>query len=541
MATTKNNKISYFFRQTFRRHTGGEYSELLTRGIRKNDGGANRQYPWAYIRLFALIFILNAVFLLIIRFTSNELFAPTINVLASLCVNLPMLLFLYELYPERDLSFISVCFAMLVGGTAANAISQALFNLFPAPNAWLKAVYTGFFEELPKAIITVLTIVLSRKKSPLAGFVFGAAVGCGYSIVEDMGYIFVMSNELPAMNLNTLITVGISRGLSAVCTHTLWTAAIGWAYNFFNRHLSNVLFYLVQILSCALHICWDLPLNNIALGFVYAGCVIIACSECAVILAKERSKVFSAEGPEKPDWEFYTEDEQSLDKSDPEYWSYWGNLTMVIGAFLMAVVAVIYCSIPFRETYGTERFTDAETFVAFMQDGKELSPKENRAYNSHMEDYEVIEINDKTSRVTQAERDEQNAVTYYYEYSAIFDDVSDSYYYYPLSVSVEIETEQGALVRYYKEDVYDNGVLYASFFRLTNQVVSGFNFESNGDITVFIYDANFVRDLGEWRYTSLFCTFAGIFGVSVICFAGLKIKSWRVKKQCSTKDASSAE
>ncbi|MDE6790848.1 MAG: PrsW family intramembrane metalloprotease, partial [Clostridia bacterium] len=181
-----NNVIANFFKQTFRRHSGEEYSELLTRGMR-GDGGVNKKYPWAYIRLFALMLVLYAVFLLIVRFTSNELFIPTITVLASCCFNLSFLLFLYELYPKKDLSFMSVCLALLMGGAMANVISQILFNIFSSDNPWLRAVYTGFFEELPKAAAVIAVIVTSRKNSPLAGFLMGAAVGCGFSIVEDMG------------------------------------------------------------------------------------------------------------------------------------------------------------------------------------------------------------------------------------------------------------------------------------------------------------------------------------------------------------------
>ena len=46
------NVIAEFFRQTFRRHGGGEYSELLSRGLhRGHNQGLNRKYPWAYVRL----------------------------------------------------------------------------------------------------------------------------------------------------------------------------------------------------------------------------------------------------------------------------------------------------------------------------------------------------------------------------------------------------------------------------------------------------------------------------------------------------------
>ena len=196
------NSIAVFFRQTFRHHGGGEYSELLTRGLQsENNGGLNKKYPWAYVRLFTLIFVLFAIFLLIIRFTSNELFVPMVTLLGALSFNLPFLLLLFELYPKKDLSFMFVLLAMLIGGAGSNVLAQILFNIFVPANRWMHAVYSGFFEELSKAAATVLIIVVARKNSPLIGFITGAAVGCGFSIAEDMGYIFVQANEMPFVNL----------------------------------------------------------------------------------------------------------------------------------------------------------------------------------------------------------------------------------------------------------------------------------------------------------------------------------------------------
>lgn len=538
------NQFAFFIKQTFRRHTGREYGELMTRGITGGKDEPNRNYPWAYIRLFALLIVLYAVYLLVVRFTSNELYAPTVNLLAAVCFNLPFLLFLYELYPERDLSFIGVCLAMLIGGTGAQVLVQILYSLFPAPNAWLSAVYTGFFEELAKGAAAVICIIVAGKRSPLAGFVFGAAVGCGFSVCEDMGYIFVQSNALPAMNITTMISVGMARGLSALCTHTLWTAAVGWAYCFFDRHLSNAVFYLVLLLSCGLHIAWDLPLGNVALGFIYAGCVIVACTVCAAMLVTSRKKVFALraggkEGEQSDgttDGEYFLEDEESLNKNMPEYWQHAGHLALVIGSFLMALIAIIYCSIPFRETYGTQQFADAESFVAFMQDGKPYSADTDRAYNpATAEDDSYFYEDDIIVRVVQHVH--ADGVTYNYTYPATYDEVSGNYYYFsPSMISVTVDG-----IDYILEQIYDHGVLYASFFRLNTSVeVTGYNLGSDGGITVFIYDADFVRDLTEPRYTVLFIIFASILAASAITYAALRIKAWRVKK-CLTKNVSSAE
>ncbi len=533
------HQIKYFLLQTLRRRTGREYSELLSRGLRSRKG-VNREYPWAYFRLFTMLFIMYAVFLLIIRFTGNELFAPTVTLLASVMFNLPFLCLMYELYPERDLSFITVLFVLLVGGTAACVITQAMFNLFPSPNKWMKAVYAGFFEELAKAAVTVLAIVMSRKRSPLAGFLIGAAVGCGFSIVEDMGYIFVMSNELPAINLTTIINVSVTRGFTAFCTHTLWTALAGWAYSHFNRHLYNVFNYIVVIAVCGLHICWDLPLGYTAQGFVCAACIIVTAVSCIVIVVCERKAVFRAAGIEKTDENYYKQDKETVSASHYLYWKHWGHFTLALGAFLMAVISVIYCSIPFRETYGTETFTNSQEFVQYMQDGYEFEIDEDRAYNEHdtTGDKNMTVVDGILQSVTQPVK--KDGVTYNYNYNAVYDVGSDKYFYLLSSVSVVVESEEGAFITYVKEDLYHDGKLYASYFHI-NRNVTGFNFESNGDLTVFIFDANFVRDLSEPRYVALFITFAGVFGVSLVCYIALAIKSWRVKKLCSTTTASSAQ
>lgn len=538
------NEIANFFRQTFRRHSGAEYSELLTRGMR-STGGVNKKYPWAYIRLFSLLLVLFAIFLLIVRFTSNELFVPTITALASICFNVSFLLFLFELYPKRDMSFMLVCLAALLGGAGAHIVTQILYNIFPVSNAWIKAVCAGFFEELPKAVSVILVVIVSRKNSPLAGFILGAAVGCGFSIVEDMGYIFIEANEMPVMNLATIVEVSVSRGLSSLCTHMLWTATIGWAYCHFTRHFANIAFYSVSLLSCGLHICWDLPLGYVALGFVYAGCTIVACVECVLILHFERRKVFreflaSLKGDETT---AYDSDElikatvgtdseavRSLSKKSPYYWRHWGNFTFALGSVLMAVTAVIYCSVSFPETYATEEFGSAEQFIEYMQGGLTFQAKENRLYDENDKDGD-----DRTHDGYVIQSETVAGIEYRYVYTENKDIVTGDVHYFPAAVYAVVDG-----IPYSREDVYNEGQLYASFFRV-NSNVTGYNFQRNGDIVVFSYNPAFERDLSEPQYLALFCVFGGIFGASAICYFSLIIKSWRVKRQCLTETASSAK
>lgn len=533
-------KISYFFRQTFRRHTGEEYSEFFTRGFRDDDG-VNKVYPWAYIRVYTLLFILYAVFILIVRFTSNEMFTPTINAVAAIVFSLSFLVLLYELYPGRDLSLMAVVLALLIGGAGANVVTQILYSLFKAQNSWMHAVYAGFFEELPKAAATVMIIVVSRKKSPFAGFVFGAAVGCGFSISEDMGYVFMGINELPVLNLTTIIEISLSRGLSAFCTHILWTGAVGWVFNLRNKWLSKLAFYLMLLLSCGLHIAWDLPLDYFALAFVYAGCAAVAISEAIFIVWWERRRVFKEEELIPP---AFLEDSDVTNKSMPVYWSHASNLTLTIAAFLMAVIAVIYCSIPFRETYSMQDFSNSESFISYMQDDIPLNVKYNRAYNEDDKQNDVPsgEYIVQSERETVLKGDREISVVYEYMYYLTYDMVGNRFYQ-TLYKTMCVITDDDGERSYVLEDLYhpDTGVKYASFFHITDSVISGYYFRRNGNLVVYTYDPAFEMDLSEPQYLVLFMVFVGIFGAAAICFTGLKIKSWRVKKLCSKKDVSSAE
>lgn len=551
--------IAYFFRQTFRRHTRAEYSELLTRGVR-GAGGVNRKYPWSYIRLFTLFFVLFAIYLLIVRFTSEELFAPTITVLAAVCFNLPFLLLLYELYPQKDLSFIAVLFALLIGGSSSHIVSQILFNIFPPKTPWLRAVYSGLFEEIPKAVATIIAILIAGKRSPLAGFIMGAAVGCGFSIVEDMGYIFLQSNDLPVYNLPQVITLSLARGSSSLCTHTLWTAVIGWAFNNPKKFLANISLFLVTVLSCGLHIAWDLPLANLANILVCVGCAVVIVTMSALILYSGRKKVYrsaveqvDAQSPPfyKEDndkrYFYYEEDGAALSKFNPRYWSHWGRFTLVFAAFLMAVCAVIYCAVPATEKYGTETFYSSETFVSFMQDGMDLDADKVRPYNDHGENINVVEVDGRVIRLTQTETDTETGYKYYYTYTASYDEVTGKAHYFPSTVEVEITKDGGVTVTYPKEVVYaSDGTIYASYFRVTKQEVVDFVFGEeygvgNDSIIVFIYDAGFTRDLGSIKYLPLFIIFAAVTGIAAICYVSLRIKSWRVKRQCMIKNVFFAE
>ncbi len=515
--------IKRFFVQTFRRRTGKEYSEFLTRGIREDGNRFNRQYPWVYVRLFAVTFVLFAVYLLILRFAENELFTPTAMLLASLVFNLPFFVLLYELYPKNDLGFMPLLGALLIGGALANVLTQILYSLFPSGEGWISALLTGFFEELPKAFALIAAIVICKAKNPFVGFLFGAAVGCGFSIVEDLGYIFVYSSELPATNISTTVQLFIMRGFSSFCTHTVWSGAIGWAYCYFKRHLANLCFYAVLLFNVALHVFWDLPLDGFAYVADIAACSVLAAAEGILIVSKSRAKLLEdvRDGEQKEC--YFVADERSLDKSDPLTYVHRGSLSLAVGAFLMAVVAVIYCSVPFRESVYMQAFGDSQSFVEYVQEGLELPVLENRPYDADLGNYSEERVDGELVSVVQ--KVNYGGYDFYYTYNC---NPFGGQYYLTDNIAVEL-TRGGLTYTVMREKLFNAGELYASFFRVKNDV-TGFYFTEKGDVVAVVYDASFKRDLSQPQYTALFYTFAAIGGCSVTAFVIFNIKARRVKK-----------
>ena len=515
-------QLACFFKQTFRRHTHDEYAEFVTRGVNRQDY-FHRKYPWFYMRLFAACFILFAVFLLIVRFTSNELFSPSVILFAALAFNVPYLVLVYEVYPRGDLSLLKVFMTLLIGGTGACVGAQIFYAFWHNSNEWLLALYSGFAEEFSKALAVVIIIAVIRTKQPLIGFIMGVAVGCGFSIVEDMGYIFVYSNELPAINITTTITLFFDRGLTALCTHSLWTGAVGWAFCRFKRPLVNPIFYFVFASSFGLHALWNMPFAGVWKYVVTGFCIVVAVVFEIIVVYKGRKALFDDAG-EQPTPEFFRSDEQSL-KKNRQYYIHAGHLSLTIAAVMIAFTAIIYCAIPFRETYYTQTFSDKQEFISFMQDGYELSSEFDREYDENLPNSSSTSVDGVLTSVTQ--KVEEDGFTYYYAYNVVGD--GNISFYFLTEVSVDITTATGEY-RYFKEDLYDaKGRVYASYFRIRSDV-TGFNMSADGEeITAFIYNPAFVMDYSQPQYAILFYVFAGIAVSALTTYIIFYIISRRIK------------
>ena len=513
-----SSQIICFFKQTFRRHTGVEYSEFLTRGVRRRDG-IQRAYPWFYIRLFAACIIIFAVYLLIVRFTSNVLYVPVTVILGAIAFGIPFLVLMYEIYPRRDLSLLSVFITLLIGGTGSHVLAQITFALLPVQSEWLLALRTAGVEELAKAIAVIITLAVLKVKQPLVGFILGAAVGCGFSLVEDAGYIFVGSNDLTYLNISSVVSVTFERGLSAFCTHTVWSAAVGWAFASARRPFLSLRLYLCLVGAVAVHLLWDAPFSYGWHIFAVVVCVAITAAYGIPTLAITRMNTFRAAGV-SPTPQFFRADEQSL-RRDKLYYTHAGHLCLTVGAFIMAVIAIIYCTFPFRETYYPHTFTDKKEFISFMQCGYELSDDFTRGYDPALGNYEEQSTGNTLTSVTQ--RVEEGEYFYYYEYTVAGSGESAVYLLNTVSVELRIN---GVSSRYFMETAYDMpGRLYASYFHIRSDI-SGYNISADGnEITVIEYNPLFEFDYSQPQYVALFGSLGSLAAISLGLYVMFYVKS----------------
>ena len=311
-SVSKQNKTGVsWWKETFRKHSKSEYKELFARGL-VQDEQANRVYPWLYMRVLGLCVLIFALFAVVVYLTSTlihdgaiQFFGyPSLITVAGLMLNVPTLFLLYELYPKKDFSFIQLCFVTVICVVITAVAVNLGYCLLIPQNEWLSVLWTVFLEEFAKAATALTAIYLCKRKGPLFGLLVGGAVGAGMAIAEDMGYIFVASWQQNSVDFGALLGVTALRSFTSIAGHFVWTGLIGWAFAKFRRPLINIKFWLICILSAALHYIFDFPYGAIliltlALSFGVGLALIV------IIIKKERKAEFAqavaADNQSEPD------------------------------------------------------------------------------------------------------------------------------------------------------------------------------------------------------------------------------------------------
>jgi protease PrsW len=191
----------------------------------------------------------------------------------------PMFVLVYglDLYEREPLSL--VIGALLWGAFAATSLSifanqgwgLVVLEVFSAETAteWVAALTAPFTEEILKGIGVVLIYLIARREidDVLDGFVYGAMVGLGFTVIEDVFYfVNQFGGEVGGVLQGFFVRV-VASGLYG---HVLYTGlfGIGVAYFVSRRGQASLgrrlaiaaLFILAGMFA---HFLWNSPLLNL--------------------------------------------------------------------------------------------------------------------------------------------------------------------------------------------------------------------------------------------------------------------------------------
>ena len=380
-------RITYMFRETFRAHSKDEYREFLTRGLGDDKRGITGTHPWLYVRAFFILFILFTVNTVVLRLTGNVLYVPTITLVGGITFTVPFMFLLFEIYPKRDLSILKLFGILVLGGTAAGVLTQIGYAVISVSNPWYRALVAGIVEEVSKAVVAVAAIMVMRNKNSYACFLIAAAVGAGFSIMEDMGYIFTYSDTLASQygDIRNTVYLFLDRGFSTFCTHILWTGIIGLIYSYGNgKYKPLSLVFLVG--SAIIHACWNLPLE----GWMHSGMIAI-CTILTLVanLIAVRKSLFNTMSDEF-DIERINKNiiREAKEMGERMRFTNAANLTFALTCTLLSMILLALCCLPIGMDKVHADYADKDAFIAEIQAGYNLKADRNRPYDPDGENVE---------------------------------------------------------------------------------------------------------------------------------------------------------
>jgi len=202
---------------------------------------------------------------------------------------LPVVVLVYrlDLYEREPVSLAAAAFAWGALGATGLAIDAAGWNdaivRLAGPGAadlWIPSVLTPSVEEILKGVGVVLIALIAADEfdDMMDGFVYGALVGLGFAVVEDVVYFMAVFGGTPAGVLQGFALRVLASGLYG---HVLYTSLVGMGIGYAvttRGSASRARRLAVAAGLCAVavgaHIAWNLPALNPDLPDGVAGAVL---------------------------------------------------------------------------------------------------------------------------------------------------------------------------------------------------------------------------------------------------------------------------
>lgn len=524
--------IEKWLTEIFRVHSREEYAEFFTRGFKEREG-VQRVYPWFYSRVFLLCLALFSAFAFTVTVTAEALSyigLPNVIITGAILLNVPILVFLYEVYPKLDLSFIGLCAITVVCSAVADILINFGYFLFTPDDKWLSVLWTAFVEETGKALPALVAIFVLKKRDPLQCLVIGASVGIGMAVCEDMGYIF-FSAIAGFADMGAAVFVTVIRALTAFFGHVIWTGFIGWAFAKFKRPLINIKFWGMYLLSMALHYIWDFPELDFSLLAVLFS-LVVGIIVFTGIIKRERFNIYYPKQPPAPaevvqpepvaqtvqpepvaETAATTSDDPFADVAAPAPNSYvspavspyaynapalattaapvfnHAGIALTVTSIVLCVLAMAFCMFGVNGGVDTYYYDTVEEFRYAVHNGKNLVTDADREYDFTQKNYAVYTVEGKIEKVVQKE--ELSGCNYYYTYTrGLFGN------YELFSLEAEVDGERHELESFYDGSGYvyyyriaegiENCYFDEDYNQYAVQTFIGYSFNASADITLGI-------------------------------------------------------
>ncbi|MCD8294168.1 MAG: PrsW family glutamic-type intramembrane protease [Clostridia bacterium] len=429
--------VAVFFVQTFRPRTREDYTELFQRGFKGHKEGVRNKYPWMYVRFLGLCIVLFAIAASVYYLTGNTLGAPQLLFFGAGLGCITFLLLIYELYTGNDMSLLLVLGVCIIGGFISVCLAQLGYLAYIPDGDWAEPFWVGFWEEFCKALVTILVIVVLRKQDPFAAFLIGVAIGSGFALSEDAGYIYVYSAGL--LRVTDASMLALERACMAICTHATWTGIIAWAFAKFRNPFINLRFWGCVALCMLMHALWDLPdvgwINIVIKFFLVVGGIWFE----AWIIYKCKKPTLAVSPGDTAEVQLSINLETGLiggKEKDAGYFSRAGNLAgclCIVGAALL--LSIFFAFNPFAARKKTVTYTDVDQFISVAQLGLSIETDPSRPYDDTvpLEDnysYTVTDglpdtITQRLPAVINGVESEENYILYTYSFSYSNDDEED--------------------------------------------------------------------------------------------------------------------
>ena len=517
----KRQRFRNFIKETFRARTKREYKEFFTRGMRGHESKEKLEHGWMYVRVFALSFVLFALIAFLIDFSENGIAVPTLYLLGGAFMNLTVAVFIYELNPERNLSFVLFILILMLGAIAADFITMFGYYFLYPENEWLSTLWTAVLEESAKAIPVIVVILIFKKRSPMLGFIIGAAIGAGFSITEDMGYIYAYSYG----GVFRMVEISVERAWTAVCTHTLWTAVIGWAFCKFKCRPYDLRFLAVALSSIAMHFLWDIPIEVDLHVLPTILCVVAAIAFSAVVLKRERKPYKQMAAVSEVQLVIpVPEDKSRATVKYAKRCSDSANFIAALTAVIVAIALILWCLAPVEYEVLSQRFKSENEFIEFVQGDKVFLAKWDKKFEDCEADcvinYAVIvDGNYSYASITVEEED-----GYKYDYSFSFrkdeetgDNIDELH-------GIAVTFSPAEYYQLIKFEIPDED-RYVTYLNVNNYYRCYYNTDTNEYVVILGWDTDHTAEI----VISAFAV--GIFLIGVAAFIAFKIKSKKIRRK----------